>query len=53
MQVEEILENDEEPIEGGTDDKHLTEVKRLQSQNAPFPMEVTLFGMLTDVKPLQ
>ena len=28
-------------------------VKPLQSQNAPNPMEVTLFGMVTEVKPLQ
>ena len=28
-------------------------VKPLQPRNAPFPMEVTLFGMVTEVKPLQ
>lgn len=30
VQVEEILENDEEPIEGGTDAEHLTEFKTPQ-----------------------
>ena len=28
-------------------------VKLLQPLNALLPMEVTLFGMVTDVKPLQ
>ena len=28
-------------------------VKPLQPQNAKYPMEVTLFGIVTEVKPLQ
>ena len=28
-------------------------VKLLQPKNAEFPIEVTLFGMVTEVKPLQ
>jgi len=29
------------------------EINPLQPENTQFPMEVTLFGMLIDVKPLQ
>ena len=53
MQVEGTLENELLSIDGGVTAKHLTEVKFLQKANAIYPMEVTLFGMVTEVKPLQ
>ena len=31
----------------------LSVVKPLQPENAPSPIEVTLFGMVTEVNPLQ